>query len=151
MSAPKNPEIVIIKNKMYPNGLTEKHIWDYYQKYKGVILQNTQGRDLMFAIMSYLNNPILKRKGSSTEYLQLNLKNYDTILTGRTVAIYSTMRGYEDFGIVDIDTDDWNKALSTTRILYDIMTNSGFTTSIKILYTGKNSFHLHCKFINKQI
>lgn len=149
MPIPVNPNTIIIKNPFYPNGLTEGMVWDYYQKYKGIILNNTRGRDLMLAIMVDINKPILRRKGSNAEYIQLNNDNYDNIIHGRTTAIYSTMKAYEDFCVVDIDTDDWNKAIKITPIVYDILKGSGFIRGIKILYTGKNSFHLHCNFTNK--
>jgi hypothetical protein len=149
MPTPVNPDTIIIKNSFYPNGLTEGMVWEYYQKYKGFILTNTRGRDLMFAIMVDVNKPIIRRKGANAEYIQLNNNNYDTIIHGRTTAIYSTMKAYEDFCVVDIDTDDWNKAIKITPIIYDIMKESGFIRGIKILYTGKNSFHLHCKFTNR--
>lgn len=149
MSIPKNPDTIIIKNPFYPSGLTEGQVWDYYQKYKGVILTNTRGRDLMFAIMVDVNKPILRRKGVNTEYIQLNNNNYDNVIHGRTTAIYSTMKAYEDFCVIDIDTDDWNKAIPTTFLIHTIMKSSNMIKSIKILYTGKNSFHLHCKFVNR--
>lgn len=149
MSVPQNPDTIVIKNKMYPEGLSEGQIWNYYQKYKGVILKNTQGRDLMFAIMVDINKPILKRRGTETEYIQLNMNNYDQIINGRTTAIYSTMKAYEEFAIIDVDTDNWNKALDTTLYMYNIMEEANFTIGLKILYTGKNSFHIHCQLRNK--
>lgn len=149
MSIPTNPETIIVKNEFYPKGLTQGQVWNYYQKFKGVVLTNTRGRDLMFAIMTDVNKPILRRKGSNAEYLQLTNSNYDTIINGRTTAIYSTMKAYEDFCVIDIDTDDWNKAIPTTFLIHAIMQTSNFIKTIKILYTGKNSFHLHCKFVNR--
>ncbi len=149
MSEPKNPDTIIIKNKMYPQGLTEGQVWKYYQDYKGVILNNTRGRDLMFAIMVELNKPIMKRRGTGFEVIQLSNNNYDTIMTGRTVTIYPTMRAYEDFCVIDIDIDNWVKAQEVTFYIYDIMEKADFVMNLKILYTGKNSFHIHCKLRNK--
>jgi len=149
MSIPQNPVTIIIKNSFYPNGLTEGEIWNYYQKYKGIILNNTRGRDLMFAIMVDVNKPILRRKGIGKNFIQLTNSNYDNIINGRTTAIYSTMKAYEDFCVIDIVTDDWDKAVEVTPIIYKIMKYSNFIRGIKVLYTGKNSFHLHCKFTNK--
>jgi hypothetical protein len=149
MPEPKNPDTIIIKNKMYPKGLTESQVWKYYQDYKGIILNNTRGRDLMFAIMVELNKPIMKRRGVGLDVIQLNNNNYDTIITGRTVTIYPTMRAYTDFCVVDIDTNDWKKAKHITQLIYHQLKKSNFIIDIKILYTGKNAFHLHCKFRNK--
>lgn len=149
MSTPQNPDIIIIKNKFYPKGLTEGQVWQYYNKYKGVLLKNTQGRDLMFAIMVDVNHSIIRRHGSNVNLLQLNNSNYETIITGRTSTIYSTMKAYEDFCVIDIDTDDWNKAIDVTSYIYSVMSKADFIDGLKILYTGKKSFHIHCKFRNK--
>lgn len=149
MSIPTNPETVIIKNIMYPDGLTEGDVWNYYMRYKGIILTNTRGRDLMVAIMVNVNRPILRRKASIDTPIRLTNSNYSTLLTGRTVSIYSTIKAYEDFVVVDIDTEEWDKAINVTQVVYDIMRKANFVTSVKILYTGKNSFHLHCKISNK--
>ena len=149
MSIPQNPGTIIIKNKFYPKGLTQGQVWNYYQKYRGVLLKNTMGRDLMFAIIVDVNNSIMKRHGSNINLLQLNNSNYDTIITGRTSTIYSTMKAYEDFCIIDIDTDDWTKAIDVTSYIYNVMQKADFIIDLKILYTGKNSFHIHCKFRNK--
>ena len=149
MSTPQNPDTIIIKNKMYPKGLSEKQVWKYYQDYKGVILNNIRNRNLMLAIMVDINKPILRRQSKSNQLIQLNNSNYNDIITGRTVAIYSTINAYEDFCVVDIDTYDWKKAKHITQLIYHKLHKSNFLINIKILYTGKNSFHLHCKFRNK--
>ena len=149
MSAPQNPDTIIIKNKMYPKGLTEGQVWKYYQNYKGVILNNVRGREIMFAIMVELNKSIMKRRGVGFDVIQLNNNNYDTIMTGRTVTIYPTMKAYEDFCVIDIDTDNWTKAQEVTAYIYEVMQKADFIIDSKILYTGKNAFHIHCKLRNK--
>ncbi len=149
MSKPKNPDTIIVKNKMYPAGLTEEKVWTYYQHYKGIILNNTRGKDLMFAIMVDINKPIIKRHGTAAKLIRLNNNNYEETLTGRTISIYSTMNAYEDFGIIDIDTSNWNQAIDVTGYIYDIMDKSNFINNLKILYTGKQAFHIHCQFQNK--
>jgi hypothetical protein len=149
MSAPKNPDTIIIKNKMYPQGLTEGQVWKYYQNYKGFILSNIRNRDLMFAIMVDVNKPVLKRRGANGGLIQLNNSNYETIMTGRTITIYPTMKAYEDFCVIDIDSDNWIKAKEVTSFIYDAMEKADFVMNLKILYTGKNSFHIHCQLRNK--
>ena len=31
MAFPTHPDLVVLRNKYYPNGLTEENIWKYYQ------------------------------------------------------------------------------------------------------------------------
>jgi len=127
MSKPVNPETIVIKNKYYPKGLREIDIWNYYQKVKPQILKETIGKQIMFAIMTDVNNPVIRRKGKTGTYT-LNPKNYDELITGRTATIYSEMAAVERFGIIDIDVDPneqfrWAKqaAIDTYEFVMDKM------------------------------
>lgn len=146
MSYPENPETIIIKNKFYPKGLREIDIWNYYQRNKVQILKETQNRDLMFVIMIGIDKSILKRK-TKTGYIKLNSKNYDTLMSGRTITIYSTMKKYENFGIIDIDINNWEMAKRTTIDVYNWMVDKFPIARItEMKYTGKESFHIICTF-----
>jgi len=149
MTEPQNPDTIIIKNKMYPQGLTEGQVWKYYQNYKGVILNNVRGKDIMLAIIVELNKPVMRRRSAGINIIQLNNNNYDKVMTGRTVTIYPTMKAYEDFCVIDIDSDNWIKAQEITAYIYEVMQKANFILNSKILYTGKNAFHIHCKLRNK--
>lgn len=142
MSYPDHPDTIIIKNEFYPDGLREIDIWNYYQKVKGKLLQQVVNRDLMFFIMVGTNKEVVLRK-EATGFLRLNSKNYDTVITGRTASIHSTMKKSETFGIIDIDTDDFDEAKLAALKVYNYMTKS-YNTSIR--FTGKNSFHIICEF-----
>lgn len=143
MSYPEHPDTIIVKNEFYPDGLREIDIWNYYQKVKGPLLQQVINKDLMFFIMVDVNKDIVLRKGRETRFLRLNSKNYDTVITGRTASIHSTMKQSENFGIIDIDTDDFDEAKLAALKVYNYMTKS-YNTSIR--FTGKNSFHIICGF-----
>ncbi len=150
---PKNPNTIILKNKYYPQGLREIDIWNYYQKVKTLILKETINRELMFEIMVDVNKPIIRRKGTSGEYIKLTPKNYDTVITGRTVGIHSAMGSYEKFGIIDIDIspgDGFAWARKTALDVYDfVMDKVPIITSAYIKFTGKTSFHIVCEFGRK--
>jgi len=148
MSTPENPNTIILKNKFY-SGLKEIDIWNYYQNYKGLILNETRGRDIMFALMVDLNKPILKRKSPSGKFIQLTNNNYDKFMTGRTLVVYSTMKSHEDIAIVDIDVDDFNKAKQAVIEVHDVMFNAPFVKTAEIRFTGKTSFHIFCKLSQK--
>ena len=152
MAYPENPNTVVVKNKYYPSGLTELDIWNYYQSVKGPLLKQVYNRDLMFYIMVDVNKPVIKRKAKSG-YIRLTSKNYDEMITGRTVSIHSAMNGYEDFGIIDIDvhpSDGFNWARKVTYDVYDfVMDKMPILRSASIRYTGKTSFHVVCDFGRK--
>ena len=107
----------------------------------------------MFAIMTSLNKPVLRRKGVGGAYIRLTPTNYDQMITGRTVALYSTMGAYEDFGIIDIDIDErvnFKIAQTAASDVYDfVMDKMPLVRTAQIRYTGKQSFHIKCQFKNK--
>jgi hypothetical protein len=152
MALPKHPETIVIKNKFYPRGLKEIDIWNYYQKVKKQILQETFNRNLMFSIMVDVNQTIIRRK-SKVGFIRLTPSNYDNIITGRTVAIYPEMSAYENFGIIDIDidpSDGFKWAKKTTFDVYNfVMDKMPLVTTATIKFTGKTSFHIICHFRNK--
>ena len=150
MSIPKNPETIIIKNKYYPNGISELNIWNYYQKEKPRILNQTRGRDLMFFIVIALNDFIIKRKGyNGNSYIQFTNSNYDKIMNGRITSVHCGMKAYEDICVIDIDSDDFKKAKEATLDVYEAMMKSPFVQTVKIRFTGKTSFHIHCTMVRK--
>jgi len=149
MAAPENPQTIILKNKFYPRGLKEIDVWKYYQSYKGKILNETRGRDIMFAIMTDINKPVIKRKSPSGKFVQLTNATYDKYMTGRTLVVYSTMKDYEDIAIVDIDVDNFTRAKEAAINLHDVMFNAPFVRTAEIRYTGKQSFHIFCKLPRK--
>jgi len=144
MSIPKNPETILIKNKYYPNGISELNIWNYYQKEKSRILNQTRNRDLMFFLAIELNEFIIKRKSANSNFIQLTNSNYDNIISGRTISIHSSMKSYEDICVIDIDSDDFKKAKEATLDVYESMMKASFIQTLQIRFTGKTSFHIYC-------
>ena len=152
MSYPKNPETIVVKNKFYPMGVSELMIWNYYQKAKVPLLKQVYNRDLMFFIMTDVNNPIIRKK-LGNKYIRLLPANYDTVITGRTVSIHSAMKGYEEFAIIDVDlhpSDGFMWAKDATGNVYEyIMDKVPIIRKASIRYTGKGSFHIVCDFARK--
>jgi hypothetical protein len=150
MSYPQHPDFVVVKNEFYPNGLKEIDIWNYYQLVKPQLLQETRFRDLIFWFMIDVNKPIIQRKGKTERFIRLNPDNYDTLITGRTVSIHSTMSSAEKFGIIDIDTDNFNDAKEAAEDVYHyVLDNANFIDGASIRFTGKSSFHIFCNYKRK--
>jgi len=153
MAYPENPETIVLRNSYYPKGLTELDIWNYYQKVKREILNETKSRDIMLAIMVDLNKSVIRRRGKGQGFIRLTPQNYDEIITGRTVTIYSTMGNYEDIGIIDVDVTDYDGfkwARKVTSDVYEfVMDKMPVASSAQIRFTGKTSFHVVCQFNRK--
>jgi len=150
MSKPENPNTIIIKNEIYPKGLTEGHVWDYYQKFKGPLLNEVMGRYLVVFIMVDVNKPIIRRKENLTGYITLTNSNYDKVVTGRTISFHSTMRTHENIAIIDIDCDKWDLSKQAALDVYNVANSWGFVKNAQIRYTGKTSFHVIC-YLNRKL
>lgn len=148
MPYPENPDSIVIKNKYYPNGLTEKDVYEYYIGNRNKIVDQVKNRDLMVAIFTDVNKYVIKKKHKGKP-IKLTPSNYEEMITGRTVSIHSTMNNTEDICVVDIDSDDWNDAKIATFDTYDALMDIPFINSVEIRYTGKSSFHLFCTLPRK--
>lgn len=149
MSYPKHPDTIVLKNQFYPKGITELDIWNYYQSVKDNILPEIVNNDLMFLIFADLNKPIIRRAGKETRFIRITKSNYDEVIHGKLVVIYSTMKRTEDFGIIDVDCDDFDKNKQATRDCFDFLQNISFIKKSWIKYTGKQGFHIICEFGKK--
>ena len=145
MTLLEHPNVAVIKNKFYPKGLTQQNIYDYYQSVKLKILKETDNREMLFFINIAVNKSIIKRHGVNKKFLKITKTNYNTIITGRTIALISTMRQRERFGIVDIDYDNFDEIKKVTCDVYDYLKTQHFY-NLKIRYTGKTGFHIICDF-----
>lgn len=149
MSYPKNPETIILKNEFYPSGLKEIDIWNYYQKEKARLLKETINKVLIVFFVTDTNKIIVIRKTKDKKFIRLTPSTYDEIVSGRTLSFHSVMDKYSDFGIVDIDTDDFRLAKETTIYIYNILNRANFVYDQKLRFTGKNSFHIKVYFRNE--
>jgi hypothetical protein len=151
MTYPQNPESILLQNKYYPKGLKEIDVYNYYQKNKPRILQQTMGRDLMFWVIIEVNKSIVQRKGQETNFIRLNLHNYDQVMHPRVISIHSTMKRSDDIGIIDVDSDDWDEAKQATIDTYEyVIQKFPIVNSVEIRYTGKTGFHIFCK-LNRSV
>jgi hypothetical protein len=142
MSYPKNPYETIVKNEYYPSGLKEVDIWNYYQENKINILKETLGKTLIVFFATSLNKTTVLRKNKSKELIRLTPTDYNTIVNGRTLSFHSVMDRYSKYGIIDIDTDNFDKAKDTVIDIYNVMEKSKFTKDLQIRFSGKKSFHI---------
>ena len=146
MSLPQNPETLVLKNKFYPQGLREIDIWNYYQKVKIQLLKETIGKKLIVFFATDVNKFIVIRKDKTKGSIRLTPSDYDNVVSGRTISFHNTMDRFSNYGIIDIDSDDFEKVKELIFELYDIFNKKNFVKDIKIIYTGKESFHLRIFF-----
>lgn len=150
MAEPKNPQTVVLKNKFYPSGLREIDIWNYYQSVKRQLIVENTGLQMMLYIAIDLNKNIIRRKTTGGQPIFLNQKNFDDVVTGRTISFHASMNPQSRYGIIDVDispNDSFRDAREATLNTYDyVMDKMTFIRSSKIQFTGKKSFHIVCDF-----
>jgi len=142
MSYPKNPYEIIVKNEYYPGGLKEVDIWNYYQQNRRNLLKETLGKTLIVFFTTSLNKTIVIRKNKSKGLIRLTPTDYNTIVSGRTLSFHSVMDKYSNYGIIDIDTDNFDKAKDAIIDIHNIMEKAKFTKDLQIRFSGKKAFHL---------
>lgn len=150
MAEPKNPQTIILKNKYYPSGLREIDIWNYYQSVKRELISENVGLQMMVYIATDLNKTIIRRRMADNRPIYLDHKNYDKIITGRTLSLHASMNPSTRWGIIDVDlhpSDGFVWAKKVTMVVYDyVMDKIPFIRTARIQYTGKTSFHISCDF-----
>lgn len=150
MGEPKNPQTIILKNKFYTGGLREIDIWNYYQSVKRDLISENVGLQMMVYIATDLNKFVVRRRMADNKPIYLDFKNYDQIISGRTLSFHSSMNPSTRWGIIDIDVhpnSSFIEAQQATLATYDyVMDKISFIRTAQIRYTGKNSFHIACDF-----
>ena len=146
MSFPQNPETLVIQNKFYPKGLQEIDIWNYYQKNKNLLLKETIGKSLIVFFSTDLNKFTVIRKNKTKGLIRLTPSDYDTIVSGRTISFNNVMNRFSDYGVIDIDTDNFERAKDIALVLYELFDREKYVNNVKIVYSGKKSFHLRIFF-----
>ena len=156
MSQPSNPYEVIIKNKFFPDGLTEQDIYNYWIKHKYDILHNLEGSKNIFYICGDLDKKIVRRYLKKNEQIKLIPENYDKLVTGRTVGILRVFDVKSNFGIIDVDSRKHLDEISPAADFEDVKELTGlaydyFSKFFKcqLYYTGKNGFHIKVNFNSK--
>lgn len=142
MSYPEHPDTILIQNEFYQNGLKEIDIWNYYQKNKASLVKRMIGRNIIIFFATGINKMVVIRRMADESVIRFNMRNFDHIISGRTLSLHSTMKKTEDFGIIDLDVDNFNTAKSAAINVFNQMLEAPFVDHCLIKFTGKSSFHI---------
>jgi hypothetical protein len=146
MSYPQNPDTIVIRNDYYPKGLREIDIWNYYQSVKTPLLKETIGKTLIVFFTVDTNKFIVMRKNKQGGLIRLNMRDYDSLISGRSISFHNVMNKYSSYGIIDVDTDDFKIAKELSVELNRFFYNQKYINGSEIVYTGKDSFHIRVHF-----
>ena len=142
--SPYNPDQVVIKNKFYPQGLTEERIYDYYIQNRKYLLDWISNRNVAF-FMRIDGKIVVKRKTSTGAPIRLTIDNFDELITGRTNGIYVERTNPSDYVVVDIDAGktgiSYREIHKASNVVQTLLTPMGITYWEK-LFTSPNGMHV---------
>lgn len=158
---PSNP-----LKKVGDTGLTEKEVWEYYDKMKYKIFPYLKGHNVLLKIFTD-DGVIIKRKDSDGKYLQINtIEDYDRWNGGRQ-EFHITLNSEEsDIAWIDIDPKidksvDKKKIKNTCKeLIKKILKNIYNLTkddksifsqllNVQVFYSGGRGYHIFLKFKQK--
>jgi hypothetical protein len=99
---PDHPSDVVIKNKFYPSGLTEKNVYEHYLQVKDKMLDWIGDRYCAFLLRLDEKTTVMRRNIHGS-FIKLNHQNFDDIITGRTNVVYVMHPMHTSYFIIDID------------------------------------------------
>jgi len=141
-SIPEHPNKVIISSKY--GKLTEKDIWDHYQKFKDEIIEDCKGYDVFFRLST--DGDVFKRKDRG-KYIKLNPENYDRLVSGRVVEIHKALPSNQTNLIwVDLDAyerfGDLDKVKPYAKEIQQLLINNFDVQKINVKFSGDRGFHI---------
>jgi len=141
---PTNPDTIVIKNEYYPSGLTQKMVWDHYQNNKIKLLRELANRVAILFIFINENDYIIRRF-IDYKLIYITPKNYNYIISGRTVSISVETPDKLDYFCLDIDpvksvTEDEKK--EAVKHVIDLYTSISQVTRIRVVSTS-SGYHVY--------
>jgi len=142
-SFPNNPDDVILTNKFYPNGLTEREIYNYYMTAKAKILGWIKNRQCVFFLR--IGNELVVRRKINGRDIKLTDSNYEKMITGRTLQILVERPTTSNYFVVDIDAGDgvsfpdMQKAIESAK---NLISKAIRITNWELLFSSPRGRHL---------
>lgn len=138
---PSHPLEIVVKNKYYPNGLTEKQIYSYHLSIKDKILHWIDNRNVAFLIKTEPDKTVLIRNQKGKP-LHLTSSNFEDIITGRTNVIYVVHPTLTDYWVTDIDIGP-NLTIKHAKNALDILLHSNLNLKKhEAIYSSDKGIHL---------
>ena len=147
---PKHPDTIIVKkNKFYTTKpLLEKDIWNFYDKVKYKIIEQTKGKNILVYLR--VDGDIIKRKNDGILRID-NVNDFQRMNSGRFLEVHSEIsyeRGskyYTDIIFCDIDPQEnfkFNDTKELVKKVYAIFKKDQHVKNVKIHYSGGRGFHI---------
>lgn len=152
MAVPTDPNKILIKNSIYPNGLTTQRIYEYYMDNKETIIKYTKNKPVLLFMKLTEDKPeIIKRKHIGKDII-LTEETYETYINGHVISI-SYEPNYNKIEKLIIDIDPTTKKINDKDLkkcikedLDKLDLNNLFKSNSrgihKKIYASRKGFHL---------
>ena len=150
---------IIVRNKYYPDGLTEESIQSHYIKYQTEILNETKMHPIVLAIATGTNQYVIRRNNHDGTPIVLSSNNYSKYMNGRTISAFVELGNISNIWHIDIDPGDNVTEKETKDCLFELVTvieknlfQKGFTVlsnPVRITSTS-TGYHVFIKMARTQ-
>jgi DNA primase len=120
--SPPHPEDIVIRNWLYPKGLTEKDIYNYYQTVKNPILNWIGNRNIAFFLK--IKDILVVKRNIGESVIKLTEENYNEVITGRTIQVLVERPDPSNYFVVDIDAGQMhshNEIIEASNIVMELL------------------------------
>jgi hypothetical protein len=121
MSYPKDPDKIVFRNDIYPNGLKSIVLYNYYMKNKSYILKQLNNAPIVMFMAVEDTKPLIVKRLINNELIKLNSSNYDTIIGGYTLSISMELLNPTSYYVVDIDYRNRGTELQLKQAVADVI------------------------------
>ena len=148
MPTPSEPNKIILKNAIYPNGLTAQTLYDYYIANKDNIIKNCKNRKILFFLSFDPNQSLVVKRNHNGKPIYLNSANYDTFISGHTVSLSKEINNSGKSNLIVIDIDPVNNGVAEDLLKTSVNDLSAYFTthndvkSTKVFASAKG-YHLY--------
>ena len=146
---PKHPNTIIFpKSEFVRYPLTESSVWQYYDKVKDKIIQQTRGKNVLLYLR--VNGDILKRKHDGVVRID-NYNDFNRLNSGRLVEIHvESCQEKRDTCLTDVifcDIDPkenfgWKETKEVAKKVYNIFNKDSNVKKVTMKYSGGRGLHI---------
>lgn len=143
--------IIVAANDMYPQGISEQQIVDYYNSVRTMMVREYQELNVeSMTVLKVDDHPIVRRNSFDLQATRLNDETFDELNRGRTVEFHYVLGSTTRLVWIDIDPkpefpfeDARFIALDLQDAMQAVLQNGRLAGSkTEIRFSGKKGFHV---------
>jgi DNA ligase D-like protein (predicted 3'-phosphoesterase) len=139
---PKHPETIVVEpNEWYSKGLTEKDVWNYYDKVKRDIVEFYEEYDLDTMIIIQTDGEVIKRPEAIR-----TVKDFDKWNTGRCLEFHFALKDKTPFVYCDLDPKEDFSFEDVKKIANELISKLEDweeISEVRCVFSGSKGFHLY--------